>query len=302
VTQEPWTAEVDVDATLAARLIARQFPELADLAVTALGEGWDNAAFLAGGRFVFRFPRRTIAAGLIETEMGALPAIARRVPLPIPEPRFRGVPDEAYPWPFAGYALLPGDALSSALLDERSYRQVANDMGEFLRALHAIDPATVAGLDLDRIGRLDRERGLPKALDRLDALRGAGIIDDVSDVLTILRAEDDPRLNTPLAVVHGDLYARHVLLDSDNRVCGVIDWGDVHLGDPAVDLAVAFESLPPAVRHAFAEAYGHADEITWQRARWRGAYHSAMVAHYGMCIGDDELLRAGLDGLSWCRV
>jgi aminoglycoside phosphotransferase (APT) family kinase protein len=234
--------------------------------------------------------------------MSALPAIARRVPLAIPEPRFQGAPDTEYPWPFAGYALLPGRALSSAQLHERAYRRVAEDVGTFLRALHAIDPATVPELDVDRIGRLDRERGLPKAVERLDALRVAGAIDAIDDVLETLRAPDEVRDHTPLAVVHGDLYSRHVLLDGDTRVCGVIDWGDVHLGDPAVDLAFAFESLLPGARDAFAAAYGAIDDATWERARWRGAYHSAIVAHYGMRIGDDELLRAGLAGLSWCRV
>ena len=42
----------------------------------------------------------------------------------------------------------------------------------------------------------------------------------------------------PAVLAHNDLLAEHVLIDSGSppwRVCGVIDWGDVALADPAVD-------------------------------------------------------------------
>lgn len=44
----------------------------------------------------------------------------------------------------------------------------------------------------------------------------------------------------PLAVCHGDLHVRHLLVDRDGSATGVIDWGDLCLADPAVDLSIAY--------------------------------------------------------------
>ncbi len=49
-------------------------------------------------------------------------------------------------------------------------------------------------------------------------------------------------------LMHGDLYARHLLLDESFQLSRVIDWGDLHAGDGAVDLAVAW--LVAEVRQA----------------------------------------------------
>jgi aminoglycoside phosphotransferase (APT) family kinase protein len=58
-------------------------------------------------------------------------------------------------------------------------------------------------------------------------------------------------------VVHGDFYVRHLLVNEVGRVQGVIDWGDVHLNDPAQDLSIMFSFLPPRSREKFLHAYGN---------------------------------------------
>jgi aminoglycoside phosphotransferase (APT) family kinase protein len=97
------------------------------------------------------------------------------------------------------------------------------------------------------------------------------------------------------------VYARHSLVDAARRAAGIIDWGDLHLGDPAIDLSIAFEVLPPHARDRFANAYGPIGDETWKLARYRAIYHGALVAHYGYRIGDQDLLRAGLTGLDFSR-
>lgn len=294
----PWEAEVCVDEALAGKLIATQFPGLGSPTLRRFGEGWDNVAFLVAERWVFRFPRRTISAELMATELRVLPAIAAHVSLRVPVPRFAGEPSDDFAWPFAGYERLPGEALSRSRLDEPGTARVARHVGGFLRELHGIR-AAVPGLDVDRLGRLNHAKCMPKAMDRLGQLAEAGVIDGVAAYERTLEETAPPaRANEPLVPVHGDLYGRHILVD-ESAACGVIDWGDVHRGDPAVDLAVAFESFPPSARDALAAAYGPIRERTWVSARYRGLYHAAMVAHYGLRIDDSEMLRAGINGLSW---
>src|SRR5688500_5034415 len=107
--QRPWTATNAVEPALARALIATAAPGLAGAQLEPFREGWDNTAYLVGGAFVFRVPRRPLAAALMETEIRALPWIAGRLPLPVPRPVHAGAPACGYPWPFAGYARLAGD-------------------------------------------------------------------------------------------------------------------------------------------------------------------------------------------------
>ena len=66
-------AEVDIDVDLVRRLVASQFPELADRRVAPLASGWDNALFRLGDDLVVRLPRRQLGVPLIEHEQRWLP-------------------------------------------------------------------------------------------------------------------------------------------------------------------------------------------------------------------------------------
>ena len=102
-------------------------------------------------------------------------------------------------------------------------------------------------------------------------------------------------------LVHGDLYARHVLVDDEDAPCGVIDWGDVHLGEPAVDLGLAASFLPPGAHDAFREAYGPIDDATWRMARFRALLSAVSVLVYGHDTGDADVLHEGRKALEHLR-
>src|SRR5688500_6362518 len=153
----PWEAERSISADLAGELIREQFPDLAGLAVEPYGSGWDNTAFLAGGRIVFRFPRKEMAVAFLETEARVLPALAPRLPLPVPVPRWIGRPSERFPWPFAGYERLEGVTACAAHLGEAERVALAPALGEFVRALHAV-PTDGLGLPGDTLGRTDFQK------------------------------------------------------------------------------------------------------------------------------------------------
>ncbi|HKE36414.1 MAG TPA: phosphotransferase, partial [Candidatus Baltobacteraceae bacterium] len=299
---EPWAADVDVTVDLARALIVQRFPELSSEPVEPLGEGWDNAAFLVGGEYVFRFPRRAIAAPLIAREIAILPLLAPHLPIAISEPCFAGGPAQTYPWQFAGYRSFPGRSLAATPLSAESYLRLAKALGTFLRALHGIDAqaAIAAGLGGDEIGRLDHSVRMPKLKARFAELQAEKLLEDPKPYLDFLDAVA-PRGPRPerSAILHGDLYATHVMVEADGTVAGVIDWGDLHLGDPAVDVSIVFELLPEPARERFIAAYGAIDDRTWELARYRAIYHAALVAHYGHRIGNEELLRAGLTGLQY---
>jgi aminoglycoside phosphotransferase (APT) family kinase protein len=288
-----WSAELVVSPSLACELIESQFPQLAPVRVALLGEGWDNTAYLVNDRYVFRFPRRQLGADCLAAEVRALPALAGRLPLPVPNPVFIGRPPHNFPWLFAGYAHLPGRTACVAALDELQRMEAAEPLARFLRTLHAIGADEAAGLGAapDTIARLDLDRRIPQFRGYLQQAVDRKLIDDPSAWDAVIAAVAGTRQPRASSLVHGDLYARHLLVDDDRRLCGVIDWGDMHIGDPAIDLAIAHSFLPPAAHAAFRNAYGPIDDETWNLARFRAVSHAVITLVYGHDIGDADLVR-----------
>lgn len=244
--------ETPVDEELARRLICAQFPMYSDATIRHIGEGWDNAAYLVAEHVVFRFPQRKIVAPLIQKEIAILPMLAPLLPYTIPVPTHVGKPAEYYPHPFAGYEIVYGAPADTRVLSDADHQALARDLGRFLRALHNLEPAAFrsAGLPDDTIGKLDPAR--------------LGV--------------DEAPLEGERRIVHGDLYEKHLLLDHRNRLCGVIDWGDLHYGLPAVDLSSVHMVLPQSAHDAFFSTYGLVDERAWRFAEYRARYHQAMRA------------------------
>jgi aminoglycoside phosphotransferase (APT) family kinase protein len=294
----PWTPEFALPRESASRLIAEQFPELApSLAKTPLepvGSGWDNDAYRLGTEWLFRFPRRALGVTCIENETRWLPTLARELPLPVPEPRWIGRPGESYPHPFLGSRWIEGTTACSVELSDAERGAIAVPLGRFLARLHAMpvpegapeDPAgrkdvpALAAKALEWIGKIERECGEAAAAMR-----------------AVERLAGTPEPAGPERWVHGDLYARHLLVDGRRRLAGVIDWGDVHAGDPADDLSIAFGFLRGEAREAFFGAYGEVAAAVRERARLYALRVGGVIAGYGREVGDETLAAAGRTAL-----
>lgn len=291
----PWEADAALTPEDAARRINDQFPALAPVRLELLGAGWDNLAFLVNGRFVFRFPRRRFAAGLIEREVRILSRLAPRLSLPTPVPTFVGRPDSGYPYSFAGYPLVPGVIACRCAWTDAERARCAAPLARFLAALHGtpVENETLVWAPGDDIERANLAKRAPLLRQRLNEI-APEYGGDIAALQSLTdRLAETPPYAAPPRWVHGDLYARHLLIDEEHRLCGVIDWGDAHLGDPALDLSIAFSFLPPEARSAFRAAYGPIDDATWARARFRALTYGAVLIHYGVQVGDAPIRAAG---------
>ena len=288
-TPRPWTPEHPVGRDLAAALVHAQFPGLAGLAPERVGEGWDTDVWRFGN-LAFRFPRRPIAIPLVEIEPRCLRWLAPRLPLAVPEPVCLGAPSPAFPHPFWAHALVPGRTGDQAALEEAGRVAVAPAIATFLRTLHGLDAHEAArqGVPAD-VFRCQTARTAAGGLGRLPLLAGTPWAGHAGPARALLAAPP-PMVRGDEVVLHGDLYARHLLFDDAGRLSGVIDWGDVCLGDRAIDLSIAFTFLPPAARPAFWSAYGEVDEATRARARLFGlARYGLALLLYARDVGDAPL-------------
>ncbi|MFT3839269.1 MAG: phosphotransferase [Myxococcaceae bacterium] len=296
---EPWVPEKVVGPDLARELIAEQFPELAWLEPQPFGEGFDNTAYLLGGEWVFRFPRRKLAVPLMERECRVLPKVAAKLALPIPDPKYLGKPSEKYEWPFAGYRMLPGRTADQLALTDDERLALAEPLGRFFHALHAVsaEEAQKLGVGPDTIGKLDVPLRIKRTHEGLETLRGTVVSAELEQkMLAVLEAQTAPAA-APHVLLHGDLYSRHLLLDDSKRLAGVIDWGDIIYGHRATDLGGVLTFLPVKARDAFFSTYGEIDAATLQLSRFRAVTHHVWVGRYAHEQKDAALLRESLGGL-----
>lgn len=295
----PWLAEREIDASTAARLIAAQFPALAPVHLSPLGAGWDNTVFAVNQAYAFRFPRRRQALALMDTEWKLLDALAPQLPLAIPRPLFHGQPSPEFTWPFAGYTFVAGQPADVADLNHAARLAAIEPLAAFLKALHAF-PAEDLGLPGDTLAKVDIVQRLPQTHSRLLAARDKGLLADLAPFEALIAALPAATPTTrPQRLVHGDLYIKHLVVDARQRLTGVIDWGDAHLGDPATDLSIVYAFLPPDARTAFWRAYGAVDDMTLTLARFRALFHNLALLHYGVDTQDQQLVKASRQSLSW---
>ena len=290
-----WDAEVEVDDELARALIAKAHPTLSSGSLRLLGVGWDNTAWLAGGTVAFRFPRREIALPGLRREMALLPVIAHQLPFAVPDAAYPGQPSELFPWPWFGSTLIPGHEVQDRDLSDDAREQLARDLGVFLNALHSISVPDNIDLPVDPNGRADMAARVPSTraslleLDPSGALlaRAAGILDS---------AEQFPTTEN-LVLTHGDLHFRHVLVDDHGGLTGIIDWGDVCLSDPGIDMSLYWSLLLPPARVKFLAAYGQISDEALIRARVLALSLSAMLVLYGRDQRMTDVEREALAGI-----
>ncbi len=253
----------DIDATLAAKLVAEQFPQWADLPVRPVElSGWDNRTFRLGDELLVRLPSAAAYVASIDKEHTWLPRLAPHLPLRIPESVALGAPGAGYPWPWSVRRWIDGrPAVRERIADLTAF---ALDVAGFLVALMGVD-ATGGPAP----GAHNFHRGGPPAFydgETRAALVTLGAAVDASAATAVWDAAlAAPWTGAPVWF-HGDIAFGNLLVDDAGRLSAVIDFGTSGVGDPACDLVIAWTLLDEPARAAFRAALP-ADEAMWARAR-----------------------------------
>jgi aminoglycoside phosphotransferase (APT) family kinase protein len=251
-----------IDADLARRLVAAQFPQWAHLPIRPVAHGgWDNRTFHLGDDMTVRLPSAAGYVPAVEKEQRWLPVLAPHLPLPIPTPVGDGEPALGYPFPWSVYGWLAGEVAAPERIG--SLTAFAEDLAAFLVALQGIDAT-----------------GGPPAGEH-SFFRGAPLMSYDEETRTAIKALGDRvpgALCTeiweaglaatwagPPVWFHGDI-AHGNLLVRDGRLAAVIDFGTSGVGDPACDAPIAWTLFAGESRAAYRAALA-VDDAMWARAR-----------------------------------
>jgi aminoglycoside phosphotransferase (APT) family kinase protein len=269
-------------------LVERLFPSLEVTSFEPIGEGWTVFTYEVNGDTIVQLPRSAYAAEHLRMQMRTLPDLARELPAAIPDPELTS--DEP--------TVMAYRKLEGVSLDAPPDGPWPEQLGRFLSDLHAVlpeilglramSPADVADAFDAELSSM-RDRVLP-LLDAPTRRRLAARFD------AYLR----DRANRTFApcVTHGDIGPEHILVSDRGDLVGVLDWEELAIGDPVVDLTWLLRTHPAEAERTLA-AYGGAPDPAF---RARAAFRFVLIPFHhvlhGLELDDDALVVAGL---GWIR-
>jgi len=286
--------EIPIDAELVRGLVSRAMPAYADAPVRRLASsGSTNALFRLGEDFLVRLPRQPGGSATIAKEATWLPVLAPVLPVPVPDVVAVFAPDRDYPerWSVVRWidGAHPEVTDPDTSVDPRR-EALALDLATVVRALRQAEVPTEADDDpslrsyrgeplatMDQATRenLERCRPLEDFQFDLDAAEAVW-----AEAMTLPGAAD----RTSPRWYHGDLAAENLLV-RDGALSAVLDFGGLSVGDPTVDLIVAWEVLDPPAREVFRREVG-VDDATWLRGRAWALSITLMTWYYWTTMPD----------------
>jgi aminoglycoside phosphotransferase (APT) family kinase protein len=274
-------SEIDVTERMVRALLLEQHPDLVELSLERLDEGWDNTLWRLGSELVVRLPRRGVAAPLVVNEQRWLPTLAALLPLPVSSPVRVGRPSAEYPWSWSVLPWLegtPGDRAELTDPDDAAIR-----LASFLRALHRPAPSGAPRNPVRGVALIARASTVEDRLAELSAVVDVGTTREIWEF-----ASSAPEWKSAPLWLHGDLHPANVLI-RNGTLASVIDFGDICAGDPATDLAGALMLLPLSAYEAFANAYGGIEtDMSARTLGWAVLFALMMIS-----IGLDRRLESG---------
>ncbi len=208
-----------------------------------------------------RLPSHERYASAVEKELRWLPVFKPRLSLPVPVPVAKGEPTEEYPLPWSINEWIEGDTVTRSNII--SLNGFAEDLAGFLKELEAIDaslgiPAGVQ--NFHRGGSLavyDHETR--SAIETLSDLYDHKLLTEIWELALATTYSSAPLW------LHGDVAVGNLLV-KNGRLCGVIDFGTMGVGDPSSDLVMAWNFFDDASRKIFLD-HMNFDQDTVNRAR-----------------------------------
>ncbi|MCE0721969.1 aminoglycoside phosphotransferase family protein [Legionella resiliens] len=263
---------VPIDVSLVRKLIDSQFPRWSDLPIKPVAfSGWDNRTFHLGPEMTVRLPSAPSYALQVEKEQLWLPYLAPHLSLSIPTPLAKGEPVADYPWHWSIYRWIEGHTASIERIKDMEL--FASDLAQFLLELQKIDaeggPAA---------GEHSFYRGGPLSTYDTEVNAAIKILGKYTDtgILSLIWSEALGELWQGAPVwIHGDIAVGNLLI-KEGRLCAVIDFGQLAIGDPACDLAIAWTFFKEASRNVFRKVL-ELDTATWARARGWALWKALIV-------------------------
>lgn len=222
--------------------------------ITMIEHSYDNIVALVDTSFAVRFPRNNNAylRGLYEKHILTQLEGAKTVAIP------RILNEHASP-PYVITSFVPGHHVSPATI--RSLPE--NEQQDFAKAVANFAYTKHSSFILDEELALRKELGLDALAEEEPwpvyfkrVVRDDHLPTATQDEIAVRCYADWAQLCdvAPAIVVHDDLHTENMMFDDDNRLIGVLDFGDTNVGTPEQELRQLYR-ISGSVMQAGAQEY-----------------------------------------------
>lgn len=215
------------------------YPNINNEQVRMFDDGWDYVVFVINGQKAVRFPRRPDYAKKLPVEVAFLDYFRNLSPVTIPNLTFHT--DKITGLPYVTYDFIPGVQFKKNVFktfSETELRQIARQIGGFLDKLHSFPTDRAKKLGVKQAESLETwqnkfEKIKYSVFPHISKTEQDWATSLFNDFFEIVRKNP-----MPLVVIHSDIMPEHIIVNPGTHVLsGIIDFGDVEIGDPAYDFA-----------------------------------------------------------------
>ncbi|HEY5391383.1 MAG TPA: aminoglycoside phosphotransferase family protein, partial [Hanamia sp.] len=215
--------------------IHQDFPDFVISSIKKIGEGDNSKAFLINEDYIFRFSKREEVKEQVRREIAVLPKIKPLVTIQIPGFTFIS-PSMNY----VGYRMIKGENLSGKIfknLTQKDQQNVQKTLADFLSAIHAIDLLQLKNGNLET---MDLKEEYHENFEKAKRLIFPHLSQNKREIITrffIDYLDNEDNFNYAECLIHNDFSTDHILFNTINKqITGIIDFGDIAIGDPDYDL------------------------------------------------------------------
>jgi aminoglycoside 2''-phosphotransferase len=246
-------------------------PELIIKGIKLNDAGLLNNVVVVNNEFIFRFPKNQSAVEYLPTEARLLEFLRDKLTLEIPTSFY--VSDDVM-----AYRMIAGETLRRDMLlklNETEQQRAADQMAQFFKELHGIDPS-MADFQLPPADALMNYEGWVEAYRRIQKKVFPLLMPHVRDFIKehferFLADENNFAFESK--IVNTDIPPYHIIFDRERKIInGIIDFGCAGLGDPAVDFGVMLYNYGEPFYRRFFKTYPEAEQYL-KRARFYAGAH-----------------------------
>ena len=226
-----------------------------------IGEGYDSKAYLVNGEYIFKVKYSANKKKGYEKEKSIYDFLNSNLVtnIKVPNIEYSYISDEIS---ILGYKQIKGTFLTPEIYSTMSTEEqelLKKDIAYFLRQMHDLDYTDINSYAIDNKQNVLEEYQLLKTT----------IYNSLTDIEKQYIENFMQRLNSTTifdgkkCLCHNDFSSNHLLLDENNRLCGIIDFGDSGIIDEYCDFIYLLEDSEEEIGPNFGEdilrLYGNID-------------------------------------------
>ncbi len=245
-------------------------PELGNEDVQVISSGHQNLVLVIGQKWIFRFPLTRDTSSL-EREQKLLPKLSKHLPLPIPSFQYSSRSRDKIV--YVGYPIIQGTTLEKDIfqnLPAETQEKLAQDIAAFLTKLHTFTQDKIVKVNRNEFCSTWRKNwtGYYRALE-MTVFPHIGTREQlwIMSIFHEYLVRNENFTFRP-CLIHGDFKNDHIFVDTKGRINGIIDFGQMKMGDPSYDYHDLFLTYGSTFAHLVFKHYqGPKDSTLLDRCR-----------------------------------